>query len=128
MTLVAEQQALPGKTACVQVRIPDFRETEQWRQSFGLGAIWIVVSMDKYWINQRPVDLATLDNLIGRMASLDTGQSIFVSCSDETTHQQFVAVLDLCAKHAVTNFAVLSWKELEPLIPADLDVNCVRPD
>ncbi len=70
--------------------------------------IRIAVYADGFTINDRPVTLNDLDNLMTKLASFDTSQTIMIMCTAESQHERLVQVLDLCSKAGLTNLSVVS--------------------
>jgi biopolymer transport protein ExbD len=71
--------------------------------------IRIQVLPDGYFtINDRPVGMPEMDNLITKLASIDVNQTIMIMCSAQSRHEDLVRVLDLCAKSGLTSLSVVS--------------------
>ncbi len=70
--------------------------------------IRVTIFPDGFSINDRPVGLAELDNLMGKLASIDTTQTILIMCTALSPHEKLVQVLDLCAKSKLVNLSVVS--------------------
>ncbi len=70
--------------------------------------IKIQIYEDGFTINDRPVGMADLDNLMHKLAGIDTKQTIMIMCSASSKHQDLVRVLDLCAKSGLVNLSVVS--------------------
>jgi biopolymer transport protein ExbD len=59
--------------------------------------------------HQRPAGGAEeLDNLLRKLAGIDTKQTIMIMCSGQSKHEDLVRVLDLCAKSGLVNLSVVS--------------------
>ena len=70
--------------------------------------IRIQVFPDTYVINERPVDLRQLDGLLGKLAAIDTTQTILIMCANQSPHGKLIELLDMCAKYRLTNLSVVS--------------------
>ncbi len=70
--------------------------------------IRINIFPDGYTINDRPVDVAGLDKLLGELAALDKTQTILIMCSGGSHHERLIKVLDLSAKAELKNLSVIS--------------------
>ncbi len=70
--------------------------------------IRIVVYQDGFTINDRPVDVAELDRLLGRLASIDKSQTILIMCTAVSPHEKLIQALDLCTKSGLVNLSVVS--------------------
>ena len=70
--------------------------------------IRIGVFYDGFTINDKPVRDADLDGLIQRLAELDRKQTILIMCSGAAPHEMLVKVLNLCARHQLSNLSVIS--------------------
>lgn len=83
---------------------PDARQT----QPQVVEMVKVGVFTDGLTLNDRPVSLTKLEGLLGRLASIDTSQTILIQCAPDSPHERLVQVLDLCAKTKLTNLSVLS--------------------
>jgi len=63
---------------------------------------------DGFTINDRVVTVSALDELLSKLASFDTKQTILITCASLSEHGKLVQVLDLCAKSRLTNLSVVS--------------------
>jgi biopolymer transport protein ExbD len=70
--------------------------------------IRITIFPDGMTINDRPVQLDELDTLLGKLAALDTNQTILIMCTSLSYHEDLIRVLDLCAKSRLVNLSVVS--------------------
>lgn len=70
--------------------------------------IRIQIFPDGYTMNDRPVGLKDMENLIGRLAAIDTKQTIMIMATANSRHDALIQVLDLCAKHGLQNLSVIS--------------------
>jgi biopolymer transport protein ExbD len=83
---------------------PDARQT----QPQVVEMVKVGVFVDGLTLNDRPVSLTKLEGLLGKLASIDTTQTILIQCAPDSPHERLVQVLDLCAKTKLTNLSVLS--------------------
>lgn len=72
------------------------------------SVIKITVFPDGYQVGQKAVDLGGLDQLLGKMASLDKNQNILITCTAASPHAKLVQLLDLCTKNGMNNLSVVS--------------------
>ena len=70
--------------------------------------IRIQVYPDGFTINDRAVNLREMENLLGRLAGIDTKQTIMIMVTAQSRHDALVQVLDLCAKNGLQNLSVIS--------------------
>jgi biopolymer transport protein ExbD len=70
--------------------------------------IRIQIFPDGFTINDKPVGLADLEQLLARLAGIDRNQTIMIMCSALSRHEDLVRVLDLCAKTGLSNLSVIS--------------------
>lgn len=84
---------------------PDPRQQEQVEKP---KMIRIMIFPDGYTMNEKPVDFADLDRLLGRLAAIDTKQTVLINCTGASQHERLIKVLDLCAKYKLTNLSVVS--------------------
>ena len=70
--------------------------------------IRIMVYPDGYTINERPIPVRQLDDLLGRLAALDKNQTVLIQCLNQSEHGKLVELLDLCAKWGLVNLSVVS--------------------
>lgn len=70
--------------------------------------IRIVIFPEAFTINDKPVELADLDTLLTKLASIDKTQTILIMCTALSPHEKLVQVLDLCAKSGLVNLSVIS--------------------
>ncbi len=62
----------------------------------------------KYMLNDRSVTLSGLDTVLCEIGKSGSDYTVVLACSQESTHEEMVAVLDLCAKAKLTNLSILS--------------------
>ena len=70
--------------------------------------IRVQIYSDGFTINDRPVGAKELDNLLQKLAGIDTKQTIMIMASAQSKHADLVKVLDLCAKSGLVNLSVVS--------------------
>lgn len=70
--------------------------------------IRIAIFPDGFTINDRAVPLSELDRLLGKLAAIDTTQTILIMCTADSPHKGLIQVLDLCAKTGLVNLSVVS--------------------
>ena len=70
--------------------------------------IRVQIFPDGFTINDRPVGPKELDNLLQKLAGIDTKQTIMIMASAQSKHADLVRVLDLCAKSGLVNLSVVS--------------------
>ncbi len=63
---------------------------------------------DGYTVNDNPVTLDSLDAALGKVASIDAGQTIMITVSAASEHGRLVKALDLCAKNGLKSLSVVS--------------------
>jgi biopolymer transport protein ExbD len=82
---------------------PDAPKDEKPPQLVRIG-----IYQDGYTINDNPVTLEGMDTALGRLASLDAGQTIMLTVSAISEHGHLVRALDLCAKNGLKSLSVVS--------------------
>ncbi|MBU0678261.1 MAG: biopolymer transporter ExbD [Verrucomicrobia bacterium] len=70
--------------------------------------IRVVIYEDGFTINEKPVDLDSLDSLLSKLAGIDRDQTILLMCTAHSPHEKLIQVLDLCAKSGLRNLSVVS--------------------
>ena len=70
--------------------------------------IRVAVMPSGYAINGRRVSEEELGNLLRRLASISTQQTVLVVCDDRSLHGKLIRVLDLCAESGLTKISVMS--------------------
>ncbi len=70
--------------------------------------IRIAILPDGFAMNDRLVGLTEMEGLLGRLASIDTKQTIMIMVTGQSEHDSLVRVLDLCAKFGLKNLSVVS--------------------
>lgn len=70
--------------------------------------IRIQVFPEGFVINDRDVSARQLESLLGKLAEIDSKQTILIMCANAAPHEKLVEVLDICAKVGLTNLSVVS--------------------
>lgn len=70
--------------------------------------IRIVVYTDGFTINDKPVSIDSLQNLLGKLASIDPNQTILIMVTQQSPHRKLIQVLDSCAQVGLNNLSVIS--------------------
>ena len=70
--------------------------------------IRVQIFEDGFLLNDRPVDMRKLVDVLTTMAGYDKKQTVLIQCSSQSTHGQLIDVLDLCAKVGLVNLSVVS--------------------
>lgn len=70
--------------------------------------IRIAILPDGFAMNDRLVGLSEMEGLLGRLAAIDTKQTIMIMVTGQSEHDSLVRVLDLCAKFGLKNLSVVS--------------------
>ncbi len=68
----------------------------------------IEVLADGYRINGAPVSGGALNDVLARLAGLDRRQMVLIACSRAAPHERLVNVLNICARHELSNLSVVS--------------------
>ena len=63
---------------------------------------------DGYTLNDRQVTLGQMDSSLGKLASIDAGQTVMITVSAHSEHGALVKALDLCAKNGLRSLSVVS--------------------
>lgn len=78
-------------------------------QNVNTNEVDILISVDKFAVDEKIVDITTLDQ---RLASItDKEQSINVRIDSEVKYDRIIVVLDLLKKHNLANLALISNKD-----------------
>ena len=72
--------------------------------------IRVAVLSENYAINGRVVSADELGNLLRRLATVSTNQTVLVVADDQSKHGNLIQVLDLCAQSGLTQISVMSGK------------------
>ena len=70
--------------------------------------IRIGVYAEGYTFDDAPVDEANLDTFLSVLARASKTQSVLIICDLDSRHGRLIRVLDMCAKHGLTNLSVVS--------------------
>lgn len=70
--------------------------------------IRIQIYPDGFTINDRAVGVQEMETLLGRLASIDTKQTIMIMATAQSRHEDLIRVLDLCSKVGLQNLSVIS--------------------
>ena len=87
---------------------PSPEKSQQEQKATPPKLIQVQIFPDGYTINERPVDLESLDRLLTKLASMDKTQTILIMVAGQSDHGRLVDVLDLCAKAGLVNLSVVS--------------------
>ena len=68
----------------------------------------IQIYRDTLTINDKSVDMRTLEGLVAKLAEYGKNQTVVIMCSPQSQHKQLVEVLDLCTKVGLSNLSVIS--------------------
>ncbi len=70
--------------------------------------IQIQIHRDALIMNGRSVDMASLISILERLAEISRTQTVLISCSRESRHEQLVQILNHCARVGLNNLSVTS--------------------
>ena len=70
--------------------------------------VTIGVFSDGFTINDKPMQLDSLDRMLGKLAGYSKTQTILIKCAPDSMHERLIQLLDLCAKNKLENLSVLS--------------------
>jgi biopolymer transport protein ExbD len=73
-----------------------------------VSLVEITVYRGGYLMQKRPVALADVDRQLTKLAGFNPNQAITIKCTEDSTHDALVQVLDLCAKAQLTQVSVFS--------------------
>lgn len=68
----------------------------------------ILVAADGYTINDKYVDMAGMESVLGKLGELDSNQTVLIMVSAASKHESLVRVLDMCSKTKLKNLSVIS--------------------
>jgi biopolymer transport protein ExbD len=68
----------------------------------------IQIYRDTLTINDKSVDMRTLEGLVAKLAEYGKNQTVVIMCSPQSQHKQLVEVLDMCTKVGLSNLSVIS--------------------
>lgn len=63
---------------------------------------------NRYALNDAVMTLPEMQELLDKLAAMDTKQTILVMASVKSKHDQLIKVLDMCTKAGLANLSVLS--------------------
>ena len=70
--------------------------------------ITVTVYQGGFMVNGIKVDLNTLDRRLAVIANSNPSSPIIIKCMDNSLHQDFVQLLDVCQKNDMSNLSVFS--------------------
>ena len=73
----------------------------------------ITVAAEGYLVNDVPVEYASMEGFIIRMAAADKTQTVLIQCDQRAYHARLIAALDLCNKAGLINLSVVSTHKVE---------------
>lgn len=73
----------------------------------------ITVALEGFLVNDTPVDFASIEPFIFKMASLDKTQTVLIQCDQRAEHRKLISVLDMCSKAGLVNLSVVSTHKVE---------------
>ncbi len=59
-------------------------------------------------INDRPVSVQRLGDVLARLGDLSATQTVMILCARDSDHEKLITVLDLCSRAGLTNLSVAS--------------------
>ena len=68
----------------------------------------IQIYRDSLTINDKAVDMKTLEGFVAKLAEYGKSQTVVIMCSPQSQHKQLVEVLDMCSKAGLVNLSVIS--------------------
>lgn len=83
-------------------------ESRQQRSEVPPNLVKIQIFADGYTINDKPLGIDGLSDVLQKLASLDKEQTILIMASSLSQHERLVAVLDRCAEVGLNNLSVIS--------------------
>ncbi len=83
-------------------------EQERREQMEMPNVLQITIYEDGYTMNERRVDLAGIERMMARLASIDERQTVLIMVTADSRHESLVDVLDVCAKTGMRNLSVVS--------------------
>lgn len=84
---------------------PDAEQKEEMETP---NVLRVVIYEDGFEVNDRQMRLPQIENILGRLASLDKNQTVLIMATAHSKHESLVEVLDLCAKVGLRNLSVVS--------------------
>ena len=73
----------------------------------------ITVAYEGYLVNDVPVEFASMEAFIYKMAAADKTQTVLIQCDQRAEHRKLVAALDMCSKAGLVNLSVVSTHKME---------------
>ena len=70
--------------------------------------ITVMIMRDGITVNNKIVNLRTLEGVMAKLASLSKTQTILIKCAGDSKHEKLVQVLDLCSEVGLSNLSVMS--------------------
>lgn len=70
--------------------------------------IRVTIYPDGLTINDKQVSFDDLNGLMGKLAALDKNQTILITCTSKSRHENLIRVLDLCTQNGLKNLSVVS--------------------
>jgi len=83
-------------------------ESQREKSEVPPNLVKIQIFGDGYTINDKPIGIGALADVLGRLAALDDEQTILIMCSSLSQHERLVTVLDRCAAAGLKNLSVIS--------------------
>jgi len=78
------------------------------KQEQPVDLITIGVFVDGFTLNNKPMQLPRLEQMLMKLASLSKTQTILIKCAEDSPHERLVQVLDLCSAAGLSNLSVMS--------------------
>jgi biopolymer transport protein ExbD len=78
------------------------------KQQEYVDLITVGVFVDGFTLNNKPMQLPRLEQMLRKLASLSTKQTILIKCAEDSPHERLVQVLDLCSDAGLSNLSVMS--------------------
>lgn len=70
--------------------------------------IRVNIYADGYSLNGRAVSKNELGNILRRLASFSTSQTVLITCAGASEHARLIDVLDICAESGLNKLSVVS--------------------
>ena len=84
---------------------PDAQQREQMETP---NVIRIVIYQDGFTMNDRQMNLRSIETMMGRLAAIDRNQTVLIMATAHSRHANLIEILDLCAKLGMQNLSVVS--------------------
>jgi biopolymer transport protein ExbD len=62
-------------------------------------------------MNGNTVTIARLGNVLTKLGSLNTRQTVMIKCARDSRHEKLIQVLDRCTRAGLTNLSVVSMNQ-----------------